>query len=49
MLTSTRFSDEAGLAHALGKECLTKHVVDLVRTGVVEIFAFEQHTHAEFC
>jgi hypothetical protein len=31
----------ARLAHAFGDECLADGVVDLVRAGVIEVFAFE--------
>ena len=33
--------DDAGLAHALGKQDLTEAIVDLVRTGVVQLVALE--------
>ncbi len=42
MLPGTGFGDDAGLAHALGQQGLPQNVVDLVRTGVVEVFTFEE-------
>ena len=33
--------DDARLAHALGQHDLAEHIVDLVRAGVVEVFALE--------
>ncbi len=36
VLAGAGFGDDALLAHATGEEDLTEHVVDLVRSGVVE-------------
>ena len=47
VLAGTGLGDEAGLAHPLGEQRLAEHVVDLVRPGVVEVLALEQHAHAE--
>ncbi len=41
MLASAGFRDDAGLAHALGEQDLADAIVDLVRTGVVQLFALE--------
>ena len=41
VLAGTGFGDDARLAHAPGQQGLTDGVVDLVRAGVVEIFALE--------
>src|SRR5690606_11856053 len=41
MLAGTGLGDDAGFAHALGEENLAKAIVDLVRTGVVQLFALE--------
>ncbi len=46
VLACARFRDERLLAHALGQKGLTKAVVDLVRTGVVEVLALEVHLGA---
>ncbi len=35
------FGDDAGLAHAAGHQGLADAVVDLVRAGVVQVFALE--------
>ena len=42
VLAGTGLGDHPGLAHALGEQRLTQHVVDLVRAGVVEVLALEQ-------
>src|SRR6056297_1227034 len=39
VLTGAGFRDDAGLAHAAGEDDLAQHVVDLVRTGVVQLVA----------
>ena len=51
MLACAGLSDEAVLPHALSEQRLAEHVVDLVRTGVVEVFAFEEDPYAArvFC
>jgi hypothetical protein len=41
MLAGAGFGDDAGLAHALGEQDLADAVVDLVRAGVVQLFALE--------
>ena len=41
MLPRSGLGDDARLAHADGQQRLPQRVVDLVRAGVVEIFAFE--------
>lgn len=43
VLAGPGLGDDPGLAHALGEERLAEHVVDLVRAGVVEVFALEQY------
>ncbi len=42
VLAGAGLGDDAGLAHALGQERLAQHVVDLVRAGVVQVFALEE-------
>jgi hypothetical protein len=46
VLACTRLGDDARLAHAACKQRLTDGVVDLVRTGVVEILALEVNLRA---
>ena len=46
VLTRTRLSDHPGLAHLLRQQGLPKHVVDLVRTGVVQIFSLQEDRRA---
>ena len=41
VLARTGFRYDARLADGAGEERLAKHVVDLVRARVVEVFAFE--------
>ena len=41
MLASAGFGNDALLAHALGEEALAQRVVDLVGSGVEEVFALE--------
>ncbi len=41
VLTGAGFCDHARLAHAAGEQCLADRVVDLVRAGVIEIFALQ--------
>jgi hypothetical protein len=45
VLTGTRFGDDPGLPHPLRKQRLPEGVVDLVRTGVSQVFALEQDTY----
>ena len=47
VLTGTGLGDHPLLAHAPGEQRLAEHVVDLVRTGVREVLALEEHAHAE--
>ena len=47
MLASARLGDDAPLPHAPSEKHLTHGVVDLVRAGVVQIFAFEPHACAD--
>ena len=47
MLPGARFSDKASLAHPLGQQRLTEHIIDLVGSRVVEIFALEEHPYAQ--
>ena len=46
MLASACFSNDASFSDALGEQCLTEHIVDFVRTGVVEVFAFEKNARS---
>ena len=41
MLPGAGLGDHAWFAHALGQQCLTDHVVDLVRTGVIQVFTLK--------
>ena len=43
VLAGTGLGDDAGLAEASGEQRLTQHVVDLVRSRVVEVLALEEH------
>ena len=47
VLAGAGLGDDALLAHAPGEQRLAEHVVDLVRAGVGEVFALEQHPHPE--
>ena len=47
VLAGAGLGDDALLAHAAGEQRLAEHVVDLVRAGVGEVLALEQHPHAE--
>ena len=47
VLAGAGLGDDALLAHAPGEQRLAEHVVDLVRAGVGEVLALEQHPHAE--
>ena len=44
VLAGARLGDDAGFAHAFGEQGLAQHVVDLVRAGVVQVFALEEHS-----
>jgi hypothetical protein len=46
VLARARLRDDALLAHAHREQCLTQHVVDLVRTGVIEVLALEEDARA---
>ena len=46
VLAGAGFGNDALLAHAPREQCLAKAVVDLVRAGVVEIFALEPDLRA---
>ncbi len=46
VLTGAGLRDDAGLAHALGEQRLAEHVIDLVRTGVVQILTLEDDARA---
>ncbi|MCY1374790.1 hypothetical protein D9M69_621530 [compost metagenome] len=46
MLAGTGLGDDALLAHAPGEHGLADDVVDLVRTGVVEVFALQENLGA---
>ena len=41
MLTGPGLGDHPGLAHPAGEQGLTQHIVDLVRSGVVQVFPFQ--------
>ena len=41
VLSCACFGDDAGLAHAHGKQNLTETIIDLVRAGMVQLVAFE--------
>ena len=43
VLAGAGLCHQPGLAHPLGQQCLAEHVVDLVRSGVIEVLALEQH------
>ena len=43
MLTGTSLRDYAGLPHPSGQQGLADDIVDLVRAGVVQIFALEHN------
>ena len=47
VLAGAGLRDYAVLAHAPREQRLPEHVVDLVRTGVREVFALQQHADAE--
>jgi hypothetical protein len=46
VLARSGLGDDAGLAHPLCQQNLTENVVDLVRTGVVQIFTLEDDARA---
>ncbi len=46
VLACAGFRDDAFLAHAAGKDDLAQHVVDLVRTGMVQLVALEINLRA---
>ena len=47
MLAGARFGNNVLLAHALGQEHLSEDVIDLVRSGVVEVFTLEVDLQTE--
>ena len=47
VLACAGLRDDSLLAHAAGEERLAEHVVDLVRAGVGEVLALEEHPDAE--
>src|SRR3954454_17187045 len=47
VLTGARFGNDPGLAHSAREQHLPEHIVDLVRAGVVEVFALEQHPRTD--
>ena len=47
VLPGARLGDQPGLAHPLREQGLAEHVVDLVRAGVVEVFALHEHADAQ--
>ena len=42
VLTGTGLGDHSGLAHVSRQQSLPEHVVDLVRTGVVQVLSFQE-------
>jgi hypothetical protein len=46
VLAGTGLGEQTPLAHPLGEQRLTEHVVDLVRAGVVQVLALEQQPHS---
>jgi hypothetical protein len=47
VLPCTGFRNYAALPHPLGKQDLAQRIVDLVRSGVVEILALEKVTASD--
>ena len=47
VLARAGLGDDPLLAHAAREQGLAEHVVDLVRTGVGEVLALQQHADAE--
>ena len=47
VLTRAGFGDDALFAHSSREQRLAEHVVDLVGSGVRQVFPFQQHTDAE--
>ena len=47
MLTRSGLGDDSRFSHPVSEESLSDGVVDLVRTGVGQIFPFEQHSDTE--
>ena len=46
MLAGTGLCDDAGLSEFLRQQRLAEHVIDLVRTRVVEVLTLKEHAHA---
>jgi len=44
VLTGARLGDEAALAHALGQQRLADDVIELVRSGMRQVLAFEEQS-----
>ncbi len=49
MLPCAGLCNDALLAHAAGKQALTKRIVDLVRAGVQQVFPFQINLRAAQC
>ena len=47
VLAGAGLGDQPALAHALGQQRLADDVVELVRPGVGQVLALEEHPHAE--
>src|SRR5699024_1799624 len=46
VLSGSGLSNKPGFAHAFSQQSLTNDIIDLMRTGVVEVFAFQKDPHA---
>ena len=46
MLAGAGLGDDARLAHLTGQQGLAQHIVDLVRSGVVQVFSLEEDPRA---
>ena len=46
MLTGTRLGDDAPLPHARGKKTLSDRIVDFMRAGMEQVFAFQENARA---
>ena len=49
VLPRTGLRDDAPLAHPLGEQCLAHSAVDLVRAGVREVLALQEHAGETYC
>ena len=45
MLSNSRLCNETALAHLSSQQGLAQHIVDLVRTGVVQVLALQKDSH----